>query len=414
MNSQLARIGLEQQLGSELFELMEGDLIEEIITEGKIGKFENEWKYILEGHSFKASRELAPKLHKLFTEVLDSLGFAEPVEFFINSSQEFNAYSISSLEPGEPHIVNINAGLIDKLDDDELRFVVGHEIGHLITRNVRIVKLINFVFPEQSRIPVILNNKIQLWQKLSELTADRYGYIASPNLEKCVSGFFKLASGLPSQRISFDYLAYLDENERILEFFKQSRAGNLLSHPINPIRIKGLQLFSTSLSYQAIVTGQSLENDEILDGAINDLIQTLLVLSGSETDYHRKYFIAAAGIIMANVDSNMNDEEYEAILQGLSGFTIFPSEFLKEIVSSGKAKEILEQSARNLLQINPSDRYPMFDTLMNIAFIDQKISKEEITFLYSFGQEVFGFSRKEIAQMMASGIQRMFLPNIYG
>jgi len=349
MKSDMVRIALEEQLGLELFQLMEGDLLEEILSEGKIGKFENEWKYILEGHSFKATRELAPKLYNLFASVVETLKFTEPVEFFINNSQEFNAWSLSSLEPGEPHIVNINAGLVDKLDDEELRFVVGHEIGHIITRNANIVKLINFVFPDSARIPLILNHRIQLWLKLAELSADRYGYIASPNLEKCVSGFFKLASGLTAERINFDYTAYLTENERILGFFRDNKAGNLMSHPINPIRIKAIQLFSESETYKAVLENKQLEKDDTLAGQITDLIQILLVLSSSEADYHRKYFIAAAGILIAVVDGNMNEHEFEAILKQLSDFTIFPAGFLQEIMESGKVQEIMETSAKTLL-----------------------------------------------------------------
>ncbi|MCX6266526.1 MAG: M48 family metallopeptidase [Bacteroidetes bacterium] len=413
MQSNLVRIALEEQLGLELFQLMEGDLLEEILSEGKIGKFENEWKYILEGHSFKATRELAPKLHELFASVVETLEFTEPVEFFINNSQEFNAWSMSSLEAGEPHIVNINAGLVDKLDDEELRFVVGHEIGHLITHNASIMKLINFVFPDAARIPVILNHKIQLWQKLAELSADRYGFIASPKLEKCVSGFFKLASGLAAERINFDYTAYLTENERILGFFRDNKAGNLMSHPINPIRIKGIQLFSNSETYRAILSKQPLEKDEILAGQINDLTQTLLVLSSSEADYHRKYFIASAGLVMAGVDGDMNAYEYETILKQLSDFTIFPAGFLEEIMQSGKVPEIMEKSAKALIDLNPGDRFAMFDMLMNVVIADKDISKDEIAFLYNYGESVFNFSRKEIAQMLANGIQQKFLPRIY-
>ncbi|MEI6155570.1 MAG: TerB family tellurite resistance protein, partial [Deltaproteobacteria bacterium] len=254
---------------------------------------------------------------------------------------------------------------------------------------------------------------IQLWLKLAELSADRYGYIASPNLEKCVSGFFKLASGLTAERINFDYTAYLTENERILGFFRDNKAGNLMSHPINPIRIKAIQLFSESETYKAVLENKQLEKDDTLAGQITDLIQILLVLSSSEADYHRKYFIAAAGILIAVVDGNMNEHEFEAILKQLSDFTIFPAGFLQEIMESGKVQEIMETSAKTLLGLNPGDRFPMFEMLMNIVIADKDISREEIAFLYNYGESVFNFSRKEIAQILADGIQKKFMPKIY-
>lgn len=409
----LTRIPLEQKIGKELFDLMQGDLLEEILTEGKIGKLENGWKYIFEGHSFKSSPELSPSLHQLFTEVTGKLSFTEPVEFFITNSPEFNACSLSSLEPDDPHIVSLNAALVDRLDNDELKFVIGHEIGHLITKNARIMRLINMVFPASNRTPIILSHKIDLWQKISELTSDRFGFIASPNLEKCVSGFFKMASGLGPERINFNYKAYLDENDRILDFFRKNNAGNLTSHPINPIRIKAIRLFAESGSYKAICSGMPLEFDEQLTEQIEDLCNILMVLSNSEVDHHRKHFIAAAGLFMAHTDNDMAREEYEAILHELSDFTIFPSEFLLAIAKSGNLKDILEQSAKNLLNICPADRFPMFDTLLKITFADKLLAREEIAFLYQFGSEVLGFGRKEIAQMMAEGIQKRFIPKLY-
>jgi len=51
------RIKLEKQLGEELYQLMQGDVIEEIIREAKIEKMQNAWKSILEGHSFKLTKK---------------------------------------------------------------------------------------------------------------------------------------------------------------------------------------------------------------------------------------------------------------------------------------------------------------------------------------------------------------------
>ena len=110
-----------------------------------------------------------------------------------------DAFAVASSKEGDPHIININSGLIDLMTDDELRFVVGHEIGHLMNRDTKLLRLIYFVFPHNTVPPLVLQYKIRLWQQLSELVADRYGYMAIPNLEVCVSAFFKMASGLDPQ-----------------------------------------------------------------------------------------------------------------------------------------------------------------------------------------------------------------------
>ena len=407
------RIELEQTLGQELYTLMQGEIVENILKEAKIEKIENEWKFMLEGHSFKVNKNMAPRLFGLFHEVKDKLEFKEPIDFYVTNSSQVNAFSISRLEDEESHLINFNSALIERLDDEELKFVIGHEIGHLISQNASIMKLIQFIFPDPERTPLILTHKISLWRKLSELTADRFGYIASPDLEKSTSGFFKLSSGLDSKRINFDYKAYLEENDKVLEYFKTQMSANLMSHPINPIRIKAIELFSQSDTLKSIQEKKDIEKDEDLDGKVDELIEILLTLSSSELDYHRKHFIAAAGLIMSALDEQMTQKEYENIIKNLSSFTIFPKMFLSSIHEQNNVQEILTDSAQNILKLNPGEKSTLFEFLIGMAISDQKLFDKEISFLYDTGEKVFGFSRKEIAQIIARIINQNFLPNIY-
>ncbi len=412
MNYDLIRLPLEKQLGNELYATLEGEILSEIMAEGRVEGMGFDYHKLLQGHSFKASTKLAPGLYKIFKEVVEALDFDEPLEFYINNSPELNAFAVASLSPDKPHIINVNSGLIEKLGDPELRFVIGHEVGHLISRNAKISSIINFVYPSGTRVPVLLQHKISLWEKLSELTADRFGFIACDDLSSTISGFFKIASGLFSEKVSFDHEAYLEENERILEMFSENGAGNNLSHPINPIRIKAIQLFASSALYSGLRSNPG--EDESLDAAIIDLTRALLILGGSPLDHYRKQFVATAGLILSNVDSEINDEEYEAILNTLSNFTIFPLEYLDSIVKSGKVSDLFAESINKILEINPADRFPMLNMLISLAHSDRRISRCEIVFMFDVGTKMLGMSRKEVAQLIAENIQQGFNPNLYG
>ena len=413
MDYDMIRIVLERELSTQLFDLIEGDIIESLLKEAKIERFENEWKYILEGHSFKVTQAMASRLYNLFHEVQQRLEFKEDIDFYVTNSPEVNAFAISSLEEGEANIININSGLIERMDDDELKFIIGHEIGHLISKNAQITKVIRFVYPESDKIPILLYHKVNLWNKLAELTADRYGYIASPRLEKIISNFFKLSSGLDPERINFDYKAYLAENEAIVEYFKENRGKNVTSHPINPIRVKALEAFSNSQTYQWIAKGEELKAEEQLDNTLNELIQILMTLSSSELDYHRGNYMAAAGLMIAGADEKMETEELQQVISSLSRQMVFPQEMLGNIYNSGKVEEIFYGSAGEIIKVNPGERYGMFEYLVSIALSDRKIFKEEIEFLYKVGEQ-FGLTRKEIAQITANMIQREFVPDVYG
>jgi Zn-dependent protease with chaperone function/uncharacterized tellurite resistance protein B-like protein len=412
MNYDLIRIPLEKALSQQLYDLIEGDIMSSVLKEAKIERFENEWKLILEGHSFKVTKELASSLYDLFHDVKKKLEFTEEIDFYVTNSPEVNAFALSAVEEGDSNIININSSLIEMMDDDELRFIIGHEIGHLISKNADITRLVRFVFPDPDKIPALLYHKINLWNKLAELTADRYGFIASPKLEKCVSNFFKLSSGMDPKRINFDFKAYLEENDRIIKYFQENRGQNLASHPINPIRIKAMVLFNESELYRSVVAGTELKDDVGLTEKVDDLTGILMTLTSSELDYHRINFMAAAGLLIAGADEQITTLEVERIMGMISRVMIFPKELVEQIHSSGKVMDIFNSSAQAIISQNPGERYSLFEFMVGVAMSDRQIFQQEIEFLYKVG-EFFGLTRKEAAQMIAQSIQREFMPDIY-
>jgi hypothetical protein len=414
MQMEKLRICSEIQLENELFELLEGDVVESILKEAQFEEDVNIWKNLLEGHSFKVTPQMAPALYQLFSEVKSRLNYQKEIEFYVTNDPQLNAFAVPRITDTMPDLINVNSGLIEMLDNDELSFVVGHEIGHLISRNARVSRLIQFIFPGSSTIPLILSHKIDLWKKLSELSADRMGFLACPNLEKCISGFFKLSSGLKTSRINFDYLAYLDNNEEVLKYFTESNNPNLLSHPINPLRVKALQVFSQSETFRRVMAGEEMEDDPQLDSETDKLTEILLTLSNSEMDYHRKYFVATGGLMMSVLDKQLDQEEHNNILGVLSRYTVFPEAFLKNIAESGQVEEIFEASITNILAKNPAERFGMLEYLVDMALSDNQIFRQEIDFVYHIGENKFGLTRREIAQHMARNIQGKFMPKLYG
>lgn len=404
------RVDLEIELESNLFQTLEGKLVEKIIAEANYEPEENIWKNILEGHSFKVTEKMSPKLYHIFHDVKNKLNYKKNIDFYITNSAELNAFALTRSDDKDTDIININSALISMFDDDELRFVVGHEIGHLITRYARVVRLINFIFPDPEKVPLILAHRIELWQKVSELTADRFGFIASPNVEKCVSGFFKMASGLSTDRIDFDYKAYLIDNEKILEYFTQNR--NMFTHPVNPLRIKAIKLFSESSLYGDFKNDKEFNTDQVLNAEMDKLIDMLQTISTSPMDAFRKQFLASAGLIMANIDKNINDDEYESILESLSNYTVFPHEYLSEICNTS-TEEVFKSSISNIIQQNPAERFQLLQYMANIAMSDNSIFNKEINFLFEVGESLLGLTRREIAQILAATLQQGFIPELY-
>lgn len=230
MNEQInMSIPMEEMLRQQIYDALQGKVVESILAQAKFNNDDNYWRNMLEGHSFKVDEKILSKLHNLFIEVKQKLNYTEMIDFYVTGDPSVNAFAVAAPEKGKPHIINVNSALVQLMTDDELKFVIGHEIGHLINKNAELSKLIYFVFPEKSNQPVILQYKIRLWNHLSELSADRFGFLAVPDLKTCITAFFKMSSGLDFDRVDMKVEAFIEENMKRLEYFKKDQGVNIKS-----------------------------------------------------------------------------------------------------------------------------------------------------------------------------------------
>ena len=391
-------IELEQHLTAQIHNALHGDLVNRIISLSSYDQSGDKIRSAMEGHCFKVEQRLMSHLYDLLYAVKDKLAFQDPVDFYITGDSTVNAWTIASPREGEPHIVNINSGLLNIMTDDELRFVIGHELGHLINKNTDMMRLIGFIFPPNSNPPIMLQYKIRLWEQLSELAADRYGYLAVENLNTCLSAFFKMTSGLDVSKINMQLDVYLEENLKRLEYFLHDRGVSRDTHPVNPIRVHALNLFANS------------PDEEALNKGMDEIITALLKLSNDEVDYFLSYFIASAGLIAINIDGEVTREEIEVVLSNLASFQIFPKQFL-ENVNQQNVVEIFYSSIEEVMKRNPDAREGMFAYLISLLLADKTMTEQEVEFLFKIGEQAFGFSQKEVANRMAAAIQRNFVPS---
>lgn len=393
-------IQLENELFDQIYTSMQGDIIQEIIQSTKASSRQNYWKDSLEGHSIKVDKKLLKKYSSIFEEVKEKLNFKENVDFYITGSPEVNAFAILSDIEDEAHIVNVNSALIELMTDEELKFVIGHEIGHLINQDSKLLNLVQFVFSDKE-IPVLLAHKIRLWNQLAELVADRHGYLATENLNVCISAFFKMSSGLDFDKMGIDFSSFIEENNKRLDYFKNEDGLSLNTHPINPIRVEAIHLFSEATS-----------NKE-LNKKIEPLLNILMKVKSNELDYNLSIFIATAGLIVASCDNELNEAETECILENLASLQIFPIKYLEDLTKQDVAK-LFQESTIKILEIEPTLREGMLTFIMQIIISDKKFNKEEIELLYNIGENLMGYSKKEIAHYFASAIQNNFSPSHKG
>jgi len=217
---------------------------------------------------------------------------------------------------------------------------------------------------------------------------------------------------MDSHRVDLDVEAFMKENDLRLEYFQKAEGLNVASHPINPIRVKAIELFSQSELFANESGGQSLDA-EALRKKIDDLIQVLLKIKSSELDKHITYFIASAGFVIAKIDDEFDDREREMLIKALSDYTIFPGGLLDQIEKEGNAEQIFVGSLKAILEINPGERERMLTFMIHVAMADKIIKPKELEFIFHIGQNAFGYSAKEVAQVFAGIIQQEFLPSVH-
>jgi len=390
---------LERELGKQIYQALQGPVVETILKSAKDGSGDDYWRSRMEGHCMKVEKDILPDLYAMCQEVKERLNFNDAVDFYVTGDSTLNAFSVAAEDEDHPHIVNINSAMFELMSEEELRFVIGHELGHIINKDSALKRLIYFVFPpDNTQPPITLQYKIRLHDQLAELVADRYGFLANGNLNACVTAFYKMSSGLDLAKMNVSIDALLADNRKRLDYFTKGKGLSRHEHPVNPIRVQAINLFVTA------------KGEKELEDGMDELINILLKVGNGPLDEDLSMFIATAGLIVANADDRVTEKEIEHIIQNLANIQIFPKRFLDAVAQSDVPK-LFDQSVKSILSQNPGMRDGLLAYMMGLVMSDKEISENEIGLIYGFGDSI-GFSQKEISQKFAEMIQRNYVPSL--
>ncbi|MCA9578965.1 MAG: M48 family metallopeptidase [Sandaracinaceae bacterium] len=201
------------------------------------------------GTMLRVSDRQIPHLHAIAQGCADTLGIPLP-KLYVANSPVINAYTFGT---NNDAFIVVHSALLDHFDDDELRFVIGHEMGHVQNRHVvygtvlRVLKTSAAIFLRWIIAPAEV--ALATWSRRAEITCDRAGLLCSRDLDSARRSFLKLACGSQKLYAQIDLDAYLEQ-------FEDGR-GNLgryqeafATHPYLPKRIHALQVFAESDLYR--------------------------------------------------------------------------------------------------------------------------------------------------------------------
>jgi Zn-dependent protease with chaperone function len=213
------------------------------------------------GTSVKVTEKQFPELHSLTVDCAARLHIPTPTVYVYPEVGTLNAHTFGTNE--DSYIV-LNGVLVDHLSTEELRFVIGHECGHIQNNHVVYLTALHYltysanVFVRWIVTPAVM--ALQSWTRRAEITCDRAGLICSCDQHAAMSALTKLALGSHklAERIDMEeYLKQLEESQegagRMMELFH--------SHPYLPKRVQALRLFSQT-HYYLKASGQDPAGDD--------------------------------------------------------------------------------------------------------------------------------------------------------
>ena len=345
------------------------------------------------GNSVKMNEILAPRLYRICREVSEKTGYLRNIEFYISSSPDVNALSIHGAE-NEADIIVLTSSLIKLMTDDELKFVIGHELGHLVfchsKPNITYFK----VSGGKDNFNPIGNNLKLRWDIYSEVSADRIGFFAVGDIKIVGSAFFKLASGLSEEHLNFNLEAYM----RQLDDINPEKSGISLSssHPANLIRLKCLELFISSTQYSQFAENGTMGiSDKALSEDTRNVLMLMEVMPDNEVYFESAKMLGSVGAVMAHSEENLIEKQYRFVYSLLLHYTTIPELFL-DFEDAESALKTVEECCTYWADKNNSDKFHLFQWLIRIALEDNKFNDNERAFINDVGTKM-KISEKDIA-----------------
>ena len=219
---------------------------------------------LLLGSAVRVDSRQFPRLFRVYTEAATVLDVEQVPELYVAASPFLNAATIGLDRP----VIVVNSALLDTLDDDELRFIVGHELGHVGSGHAvyrTILLLLTGLSTSLFSVPFgalglrAITAALSEWSRKSELSGDRAGLLACQDPDVGLRVHLKLASGGDSSQLSAEsFLQQADdyhESEDIRDLILRVLIVENMNHPFAVARAGELRRWVSSGEYALVVSG---------------------------------------------------------------------------------------------------------------------------------------------------------------
>lgn len=220
-------------------------------------------RLLFQANSVRVGPKQFPRLHHLMTEVTTTMDWPRQPQLYVTQTPLVNAGAVGMDNP----FITLNSGAVALLSEDEMRVLLGHELGHVMSghslyRTVLFIILL-FGFNNLPFLAGLALLPIQLalleWSRKAELSSDRAGLLASQDPVASMRVFLKLAGGGKAE--DTDLAAFMEQAreyetlggpvDAVYKILNQLS----LTHPFHTLRAAELQHWISDGSYDKILQG---------------------------------------------------------------------------------------------------------------------------------------------------------------
>ena len=229
---------------------------------------ERAWRLEYLGRAIRVDHRQHPRVHRLFAEAAATLDLAELPELYIEFSPGLNANCVGMSRP----FIVVSSRAVELFDDEELRYVLGHELGHLMSGHAVYRTMMAILTGLATRLPLggyairlVMFGLLEWWRK-AELSADRAGLLSGQDPAAALRAHMKLAGG--GDLTEIDTAAFLEQAG------EYDRGGDLrdsliklrmllgLTHPLPVARAADLRRWVDDGHYARILAGDYPRRDD--------------------------------------------------------------------------------------------------------------------------------------------------------
>ncbi len=212
------------------------------------------------GNGYKITENSIPQLYSQFKRDCEILGINDNPDLSVDWG-----YFISSLSVGtERFRIVLTSGAVDLLEPEELDFLIGHELGHILCGHMPYHMLIELLYSpipiEGDFVGIVNTVKLPMleWYRISHYSADRIGLLVCQDINAALRTMIKM-SGLPKK--CYDNIDVDSFIEQANQFENTSMADNIIksfcvqfaNSPWMVLRAKKLLEWYNSDEYKKLV-----------------------------------------------------------------------------------------------------------------------------------------------------------------